>query len=185
MRDLHTARLDLVAATMAHHDAELQSPQRLGLLLRAEVPVGWPPGEYDRPALEFFRARLQESPEAIGWYGWYAVRRGTRGEPEVVVGAGGYFGPPGPEGFVEIGYSVVESFRRQGYAKEMVGALLEHAFATPGVVRVIAETTLPNVGSVRVLERCGFVAAGAGREPDSVRFACDNPPRRESLSAGS
>jgi RimJ/RimL family protein N-acetyltransferase len=172
---ISTSRLDLVATSTAHLDAELESTDRLARMLDAIVPPGWPPGEYDRPAIEFFRGRLEEDPDAVGWYTWYAVRRRPAGETAVVVGAGGYFGPPGPDGVVEVGYSIVESFRAQGFASELVEGLVARAFATPGVVRVVAVTYPENVGSVRVLERCGFTLDGPGREPNSSMFARTRP----------
>ena len=51
--DLETERLRLAAATLDHLHAELESPKALGHLLHARVPEGWPPGEYDRTAIEF------------------------------------------------------------------------------------------------------------------------------------
>lgn len=172
MFPIRTERLDLVAATVAHLEAELASPASLSSLLAASVPAGWPPGEYDRPAIEFFHRRLGEDPGAVGWYSWYAVRRPADGEPATVVGAGGYFGPPGDDGTVEIGYSVVAGFRRRGFAAELVRALVSRALATPGVTRVIAHTHPDNCASVKVLERCGFSLVGPGEEPGTVQFAC-------------
>jgi len=57
---LSTNRLELIAATLDHICAELEAPERLPFLLDAEVEPGWPPGEYDRGAQEFFRDRLKE-----------------------------------------------------------------------------------------------------------------------------
>jgi len=87
------------------------------------------------------------------------------------VGAGGYFGPPDAGGTVEIGYSVVSGFRARGFAGEIVRALVEHAFSTSGVKRVIAHTQPENIGSVKVLERAGFFLVGAGQEPGTVQYA--------------
>lgn len=44
------ARLDLVATTLDHLDAELTDPERLAGLLGVEVPPGWSPGLYDEGA---------------------------------------------------------------------------------------------------------------------------------------
>jgi ribosomal-protein-alanine N-acetyltransferase len=175
MMIIRTGRLDLVAATSAHLEAELVSPARLGSLLGANVPEGWPPGEYDRPAVEFFLARLTENPGAEGWYGWYAIERAADGRPATLVGAGGYFGPPGDDGTVEIGYSILPDFRGRGFATELVQALIARAFATPGVGRVIAHAFPENIGSAKVLERTGFVPAGPGREPGTVRYVQPRP----------
>jgi ribosomal-protein-alanine N-acetyltransferase len=116
---MRTPRLDLIATTLAHLDTELDAPERLAPMLDALVPSGWPPCEYDADAMRFFRERLQaEGASSAGWYGWYAVRRATSGEPATLVAGGGYFGPPN-DGRVEIGYSVVESHRGQGFATEL------------------------------------------------------------------
>ena len=168
---LRTAHLTLVPATAAHVRAELASRAGLAALLGAEVPASWPPGEYDRGAQEYFLARLDEGGDAlVGWLGWYAVRDADDAAPATVVGAGGYFGPPGDDGVVEIGYSVTPEWRGRGYARELVAALVAHALSRRGVRQVVAHTGDANAASIAVLERCGFVREGSGVEPDSARF---------------
>ena len=164
-------QITLVAATLAHVCAELDAPGELAALLGAEVSSAWPAGEYDRDAIEFFRARLEEGgADVAGWYGWYAIREADAESPRTLVGAGGYFGPPDAEGTVEIGYSVLPRWQRRGYAGLMVAALVARAFTFARVERVIAHTTEANVASVAVLRRCGFAMTGGGREPGTVRF---------------
>jgi [ribosomal protein S5]-alanine N-acetyltransferase len=163
-------RLNLVSATLQHFDAELKSPASLSALLGVTVPEGWPPGEYDRSAIETFRARLAENPTAAGWLSWYAVMRPSGGAPALLVGSGGYFGPPDAEGTVEIGYSTVPSFEGRGVATEIASALTLRALSMPGVKRVIAHVRPDNPASIRVLVRCGFTEVGPGREPGTVRY---------------
>src|SRR3954470_2435208 len=110
---LRTRRLDLVAATLEHIEAELENPGALGRLLGVDIPPEWPPGEYDRDALEFFHTKLQASPDHVGWYTWYAITRDLQGRRQSLVAAAGYFGPPSA-GTAEIGYSVIPSARRNG-----------------------------------------------------------------------
>jgi len=161
---LFTNRLDLVAATLDHIRAELEAPERLSSLLDALVEPSWPPGEYDRGAQEFFRDRMNEGGNAvIGWYVWYAIRREDPDGPAVLIGSGGYFGPPNEEGDVEIGFSVMPSREGKGYATEIAAALVENAFSDPRVRRVIAHTTPANAGSCNVLEKGG---CRGGSEPD-------------------
>ncbi len=168
---LRTRRLSLHAATLEHVRAELEDPGRLALLLDAAVSANWPPGEYDRDAQEYFRARLEAGGAAVeGWYGWYAVKEADREGPRALVAAAGYLGPPDASGAVEIGYSVLPEWRRRGYASEIVEALVARAFSQPGVRRVVAHTTAANLGSAAVLLRCGFRQLGAGRDAGSVRF---------------
>jgi ribosomal-protein-alanine N-acetyltransferase len=170
VQSIRSARLELVPATLDHVEAEIESPLALGRLLRATVPASWPPGEYDRTAMEFFRARLSEDPALVGWYGWYAVQR-LEGGRSVVIGAAGYCGPPSADGTVEVGYSIAPEFETQGYATEIVHALVTRAWSIPVINRVIAHTQFNNLGSVKVLERCGFKVVGSCREPGTVVYA--------------
>jgi RimJ/RimL family protein N-acetyltransferase len=174
---IRTERLELVAATLVHVEAEMECSEKLGRLLGAEIPRSWPPGEYDRSALEFFHARLSESGDAVGWYGWYAIRRPVEGDRAVVIGAGGYLGPPGPDGIVEVGYSIAPEFQGRAFATELVQALVSRAFSVAAVVGVIAHTTPTNEGSIKVLEKCGFTPAGAGSGPDTVKYERLRPTR--------
>jgi ribosomal-protein-alanine N-acetyltransferase len=168
---LQSHRLTLIASTLAHIRTELESPEHLATLLNGVVSPEWPTGEYDRDAMEFFRARMEEGGEEVeGWYGWYAVREADSEGPRALVGGGGYFGPAGAEGTVEVGYSVLPQWQRRGYASEIVWTLVEHAFTFGHVERIIAHTTEANPASMAVLRRCGFQAAGAGREAGTLRF---------------
>ena len=168
---LQSGRLTLVASTPGHLKTELEHPERLTQLLDAEVSSDWPSGEYDRGAMEFFLARLEEGGEsAQGWYAWYALACGADRARRTLVGAGGYFGPPDEAGLVEVGYSVLPEWQRQGYATEIVGLLARHAFTFAEVNRIIAHTTAENPASIGVLVRCGFVAAGPGADPSTLRF---------------
>lgn len=166
---LESERLRLVASTEAHLLTELNAPEQLAAMLGAVVSNAWPSGEYDRDAMEFFLARLQEGgPTAVGWYGWYAL--GKEGGGLALLGAGGYFGPPGVDGDVEIGYSVLPEWQGRGYASETVRLLVDHAFSFDTVKRVVAHTAEDNAASIKVLARCGFIPAGAGAEPGTLRF---------------
>ena len=178
---MRTERLELVAATLDHIEAEMESPERLGRLLGADVPASWPPGEYDRSAMEFFHARLSENPGAAGWYGWYAIHHPENGAgAAAVIGAGGYLGPPGPDGVVEIGYSIAPEFHARAFATELVRALTARAFAAAAavgavVVRVIAHTNETNAASKKVLERCGFAPAGPADGEGTVEYEILRP----------
>jgi [ribosomal protein S5]-alanine N-acetyltransferase len=166
-----TGRLHLVAGTPEHIRAELESPLKLGVLLNADVPRDWPPGEYDRKAQEFFLERMgRADPSEICWYVWYAVLRVAAGGRGSLLGTGGYLGPPDQDGVVEIGYSVSRAWRGKGFAGEIVGGLIAQAFSDERVNRILAHTAKDNAASQRVIERAGFRAAGAGAEPGHLRF---------------
>ena len=153
------------------------------MLLEAEVPSSWPPGEYDRFAIAYFRDRLIDGGEAVvPWYVWYAIRPAEPGTPATLVACGGYFGPPSADGTVEIGYSVVPEWRRHGYATELVQALIARAFAAPEVRRILAEADVENVASIGVLTRCGFRRVGTGtRASLSIDFSSIAPYGRRQI----
>ena len=166
---IRTPRLTLVPSTPALLHLEMDDLTGFAAALEAVVPQDWPPGEYDRDAMEFFLQKMAEGGDAAtGWYGWYAVLRGTESERANLVGGGGYLGPPDENGCVEIGYSVSEQWRGQGIAAEMVTALVKNAFAR-GAAKIIAHTRPDNPGSIAVLKNCGFRPA-VSADPAVLEF---------------
>lgn len=170
---LQTDRLKLIAATAEHVRTELEDPDRLPQLLDADVSPAWPPGEYDRPAMEFFLSCFEAGGEAVE--GWYVV---CANEPNSLrsnsshslVGVGGYLGPPDAVRTVEVGYSVLSEWQHCGYASEMVQALVAHAFTFLAVKQVRAHTHNDNPASIKVLLNSGFQADGVGAEAGTLRF---------------
>jgi ribosomal-protein-alanine N-acetyltransferase len=57
---------------------------------------------------------------------------------------------------VEIGYSIMRSRRRQGYAVEAAGVVVDWLFAEGGAETIIAGCNKKNVSSVATLRRLGF-----------------------------
>ncbi len=174
---IHTSRLTLIAATVRHLRTELASYEQLGELLCAAVPSSWPPGMYDRDAMQFFLEKSLQGGDAMtGWYGWYAIRKDRAEQRALLIGSIGYFGPPNSEGVVEIGYSVVPEERGKGYATEMVEAMMMLAWRDERVGMVVAEAHETNLASRRVLEHCGFKWIGTGREEGCRRFGILRTP---------
>jgi RimJ/RimL family protein N-acetyltransferase len=169
---LQTERLTLVASTPAIARAEAHDRAELARLLGAEIHPAWPPGENDQAGRDFLCRKLEEHPEAVGYLGWsWLVRPESAGGLPLLIGGGGFKGPPGEDGAIEIGYSIVEEYYGKGLATEAVGATLAWAFRDARVRRVIAETLPDLVGSQRVLEKNGFErSAEAASEPGALRF---------------
>jgi RimJ/RimL family protein N-acetyltransferase len=92
-----------------------------------------------------------------------------------VIGNGGFKGHHSADGTCEIGYSVMESHQRHGYATEAVEGLVAWAFRDPGVTRVIAHTLPALRPSIRVLEKCGFQRAKEAIEPGTIMFERRRP----------
>jgi ribosomal-protein-alanine N-acetyltransferase len=115
---------------------------------------------------EMLRGSL-DHPEDWGWYAlWLIVRKDG-----ACIGNLSFKGVP-EDGVVELGYGISEEYRGYGYATEAVETILAWAFDQPGVTSVAAETEAGNAASRRVLEKCGFLPAGEGKE--GPRFVRDS-----------
>src|SRR5260370_13985631 len=64
----------------------------------------------------------------------------------------------------EIGYTLSRVYQGRGMASEAVSCVLEYAFVTLGLHRVIAITACENVASVALLERLGLRREGHFRQ---------------------
>ena len=163
-----TARLDLIAATATLARADASDQPRFGALLQAEIPASWPPGVL-ADVQEYFADQLEKGFALPGWWSWYGLKRQAGDGPlqrsgQVLIGSGGFAGQPDSEGTVTLGYSITPGFEGQGYATEMVAGLLRWVAATGRVRRVHATTFERHAGSVRVLEKNGFVCRGVSSE---------------------
>jgi RimJ/RimL family protein N-acetyltransferase len=65
---------------------------------------------------------------------------------------------------VEIGYTLSRAYQGRGIASEAVSCVLEYAFVTLGLHRVVAMTDCENVASVALLERLGLRREGHFRQ---------------------
>ena len=113
------------------------------------------------------RDQIAADPASADWIARAAVDAET-GE---VVGHGGFHGPPDADGVVEVAYSVDPRFRRRGYAKAMLAALLERAAADPAVRTVRASIRPDNAGSLATIAGFGFHKTGEQWDPeDGLEF---------------
>lgn len=169
---LTTERLVLVPATADLARVE-RDKEALGRALAAEVPSGWPP-PIMADALGFWAEDLARQPELVGWTSWYWILSPLP-PSRVLVGYGGFKGPPDANGVVEIGYAVLEEHQKRGYAREAAGALIAWAMSDQRVRRVDAET-LPHLSaSIALLEGLGFRRLPEVSS-DVLRFARERPP---------
>jgi RimJ/RimL family protein N-acetyltransferase len=100
--------------------------------------------------------QVEQDPPSADW-----VARAAVAEPEgVVVGHGGFHGPPDADGTVEVAYSVDPAHRRRGYATAMLAALLRRAEQDPSVRAVRASIQPDNAGSLATIAKFGFRKVG-------------------------
>lgn len=150
-----TQRLELLpldpqaAAALPHNRAAAAE------LIGAHLSPSWPA----RDLLDVLPLQAAAGAEQARYGVWAIIERSSR----TVIGDIGFFGPPGPEKTVEIGYSIVADRRRHGYATEAATTLIDWALSQPGIEVVIARCEESNHPSVRTLERLGFSRTGLAR----------------------
>ncbi|MEU8664230.1 GNAT family N-acetyltransferase [Actinoplanes philippinensis] len=105
---------------------------------------------------------IRRDPRAADW-----IARAAIAEPEgVVVGHGGFHGPPDADGVVEVAYTVAPQYRLRGYARQMLEQLLARADADPEVTAVRASIRPDNIGSKKVIAGFGFRKIGEQWDPE-------------------
>jgi len=132
-----------------------------GCLARAsrEAGVALTPYFLTDDALRLWRRRVSQIAADPGSARW--VARAVVAQPEgVVVGHAGFHGPPDETGMVEVAYSVDPAYRRRGYARAMLAALLHRAATEPGVSTVRATISPSNAASLATISGFGFTEVG-------------------------
>ncbi|MGN9911188.1 GNAT family N-acetyltransferase [Phytohabitans sp. LJ34] len=95
---------------------------------------------------------------------------------QVAVGWAGYHGPPDAAGMVEIGYTVDPAYRRRGYARAALEALLARAAREPGVRTVRVSIRPDNKPSYGLAAQYGFVEVGdQWDEEDGLEIVYERP----------
>lgn len=102
-------------------------------------------------ALALIRDSLTAHPAGVEW----GPRFFIGGDPESVVGWGGFKGPPS-DGAVEIGYEIAAAVQGHGLATAAARIMVGEAFASPLVTKVIAHTLAEPNASNHILEKLGF-----------------------------
>ena len=103
------------------------------------------------------RARqAEESPEDLPWVTgvvWDV-------DAEICVGKAGFHAAPDSEGMVEVGYAVDPAYRRRGYARAALEAMLVRAAADPAVRTVRASVSPGNAPSLALIAGYAFAQVG-------------------------
>jgi ribosomal-protein-alanine N-acetyltransferase len=163
--EISTSRLVLLGADRALLNADSAGREALAAASGAAVPASWPPDHHDHGVIGWVLSSLERIPPDAPWRFYYIVLS----VPRTLIGTCGIKQPPGQDGCVEIGYSVLEQFRRRGLATEAAMALIDAAFAA-GASEVAAETYPSLRPSIRVMEKCGMAWTGEGSEPGTLRY---------------
>ena len=175
---LNTPRLQLIGADATLLRTELaglqvQSHTAFASAIQADVPAAWPPEFYDAPAVEWMLNATATLAAGSVWRSYYiALKQDCTTQVRshiTLVGIAGFKSAPDANGVVEVGYSVLQTYQRQGIASEAVDALIALAKAS-GAKTVAAETYPELVASLGVMRRCGMTYEGVGSETGTVRY---------------
>jgi [ribosomal protein S5]-alanine N-acetyltransferase len=142
-------RLDLIplaAEVMALVELrDVDGVQRaLGVEVEPAVLMALPPDKQ--------LSKRARDPEQRPWLSRFIVVRSTGR----VVGNVGFHGPPDKSGRVEVGYEILPSDRRRGYAREALLVLTKWAYTTGAAQVCTAHIDRDNVASVAVMRSLGF-----------------------------
>jgi ribosomal-protein-alanine N-acetyltransferase len=163
---LTTERLEL-RPLPAHAAAALpEGREEVSRILGARLDPEWP----DPQLLGVLRRQAGTAPQAECFGVWVMIEL----DGGNVVGDIGFHAPPDDAGTIEIGYSVVPTRRRRGYATEATRALVGWGLVQPAVRVIVAGCDPDNEPSVRTLERVGFRRSGVAN--GEIRWRYAGPP---------
>jgi RimJ/RimL family protein N-acetyltransferase len=124
-------------------------------MINAGLPSWWP-DEHARAVMDRRRRQIEATPSDAPWL----LRAMVRREDRIVVGYINFHGPPDAQGRAELGYTVFEEHRRQGYATEAVLAMMAWATTEHGVRRFLLSISPQNVPSLGLAAKLGFEQVG-------------------------
>jgi [ribosomal protein S5]-alanine N-acetyltransferase len=152
-------RLKLVDGNLELLTAALAGGGALEALLGVSVADGWAGFP---EALPILCTSYSKHPDGHRWGSLFFVEPHER----MLVGFGGFKGPPSSDAVVEIGYAIAPAFQGQGLATDAVAQMVQRAFADASV-RAVDAHTLGHVNpSTRVLEKSGFRKIAEANDPD-------------------
>lgn len=142
----------------------------------AEFGRALPPSFLDHTGLWSYRiAQVREDPATLRWL----VRAVIDANTQDIVGHAGFHGPPDDSGMVEIGYTIEPDFRRRGYARATVAALIDYAASDPSVTLVRASISPDNAASMATIRPFGFTKVGEQiDEVDGLELIYEVPVQR-------
>ncbi|MEZ5994727.1 MAG: GNAT family N-acetyltransferase [Hyphomonadaceae bacterium] len=145
---LYTPRLRLEPVTPELADAARSGQAAFANVIGAEAPSDW------------CAASLGLVARSIS-HSWGPAPAATRAiaihrREGAIIGDVRFEPSPRAAAEFEIGYGVARSRRRQGYAVEAAGAVIDWLFEDAGAETVLAGCDSSNIASVRTLRRLGF-----------------------------
>lgn len=157
---LTTLNLRLVACDPEILQTALAGDDQLAQALGVEIAREWT--TFGPEALRYAQIKLAESEHERGWWTYLPIHK----IDNKLIGSGGYKGRPTEDGVVEIGYEIAPDYRCKGFATEMATGLIQQAFNSNLVRKIIAHTLPQDNSSTHVLKKCGFTITQEITDPE-------------------
>jgi RimJ/RimL family protein N-acetyltransferase len=135
--------------------------------MTARIPHPYPQGEAERFIFDARRANAAGQDLILA----IASNRGKR-EPFGMISVESRL-----QGRLTLGYALAPEAWGKGYASEAARAIIDASFQLTNAVEMLASARVENPASRRVLEKCGFLFAGAGQEGAPARGGLVNVDR--------
>ncbi|MCH1625325.1 GNAT family N-acetyltransferase [Ferdinandcohnia quinoae] len=101
------------------------------------------------PHIGMYLEKLKRDTSVLGWGVWLVIDKQTN----KIIGDIGFKGKPNEEKSVEVGYGITSSKQNKGYATEGLKCIIEWAFNSDSVNKIMAKCFEDNTPSIKVLEK--------------------------------
>jgi RimJ/RimL family protein N-acetyltransferase len=109
---------------------------------------------------EEIRDFIAESPLAMGKSGTWFQLAITLSSTDTLIGDIGIHFKEHSPGECELGYTLIPTVRRQGYATEALSAVIYFLFSAHSIEKITCSVDPKNTPSIRLLEKLGFHLEG-------------------------
>lgn len=140
----------MITFTVEMMEEVLKGNEQFEKMIPYQIAPEWPLDEYKLLFL-YKIERFRKFPYENEWEGIIIDKMDN-----CLIGDMGFKGGPNEKGIIDIGYSIVPSYRGKGFATEMGKAMVEWGLTQPNVKKVVATCKLDNHASIRVLEKIGM-----------------------------
>lgn len=148
---IQTKRLRLLPFTKQICEETLSCSTACLRDLNITAAVGWPDLE-TLDTLPRIINNLNKVQSPSGFESWMVLHKSTN----ILIGDIGFKGAPGEQGEIDLGYGIVKSETKNGYAKEAASGLIEWAFRQDGVKTITANCSKENFASQKILAFLAF-----------------------------
>ncbi len=130
----------------------IQEPKNLTMALDLTLELE-PLSEHMKKVYHLKAKRIEETPSSLLYNTYFLI---ILRKERIAVGTIGLKGIPDEEGLVEVGYSIAETYRNQGYMSEALKYFTRWLMQIKEVSGVNACTSKVNIASHKVLQNCGY-----------------------------